>query len=79
VQMAWRRRDVRRTKRAMVWADRFERWAAARERAGEWATAHLEAAADRLLPLLERLDRAPADRALEIRPGDPTDPDRRGG
>jgi type IV secretion system protein VirD4 len=78
VQMAWRRRDVRRTRRAMVWADRFERWAAARDRAAEWAAAYLDVAADRLLPLLERLDRAPADRALEIPPGDPTDPDRRG-
>jgi type IV secretion system protein VirD4 len=76
VQMAWKRRDVRRTKRAMMRAERFERWAVAWDRAAEWAAAQMEAAAGRVGVLMDRLDGTYIERAARTKAGDPTKPDR---
>jgi type IV secretion system protein VirD4 len=74
VQMAWMRRDVRRTRRAMRWAERVERWAAARDTATEWLAAQMEGAAGRFGLLMDRLDSAYVERTANTRAGDPAKP-----
>ncbi|HEY3035353.1 MAG TPA: TraM recognition domain-containing protein [Streptosporangiaceae bacterium] len=57
VEMAWRRGDVRRTARAMRWAERLQRWVAARDHALDLAAERIEDLDRRLAPLTARLGR----------------------
>lgn len=55
VQMAWRRRSVRKVRRLLRRMDRYDLWVAARDLAGAWVGDQFRAHETQLRPVLERL------------------------